>query len=131
MYAVTGGDVLKQLSAISQAAESISLGDRLDKLLRKDQAWSALPTVGLLSTVVPTTIMQGSICVSGMINFPGFFGKLSTTGWDLHEVLLCFSVKCTCNVLGKNHRLLQELKFHSSISTSGASESSFNMDYLP
>lgn len=103
------GNVRKQLNSMSRSADSIALGDRLDKLLRHDQAWSALPTLGLLSTVVPCTVMQGSM--KGMINFPSFFGKLSTTG--------------------KNRRLLQELKFHSSLATDGANESTFNMDYIP
>ncbi|XP_039255463.2 replication factor C subunit 1-like [Styela clava] len=105
----TGGNIHKHLSALSKTADSIALADRVDRLIRSDQAWGALPTLGLLSTVVPCEIMRGGM--SGMINFPSFFGKLSSTG--------------------KNHRLLQELKFHSSLETGGANETTFNLDYLP
>nr|XP_002119665.2 replication factor C subunit 1-like [Ciona intestinalis] len=102
------GDTKKHLHLLSKAADCLATSDLIESTMRSSQSWSLLPTLGMMSTVLPTTIMNGSM--HGMINFPSFFGKLSTTG--------------------KNHRLLQELKFHSSLVTGGAQEETLNLDVL-
>ena len=72
------GNAIKHLQLLSKAADSIASGDIVEGTMRHDQAWSMLPTLGLLSTVLPCDHMRGAM--QGMINFPAFFGKLSTTG---------------------------------------------------
>jgi len=101
-------DELMKLKLKSKAADFMQIGDTLESTMRKYQSWSLLPTSGLMSTVLPCSVNSGRMF--GRIEFPAFMGKLSTTG--------------------KNRRLLSEIKFHSSVSTGGASERSFNLDYL-
>nr|CAB3265534.1 replication factor C subunit 1-like [Phallusia mammillata] len=103
------GNLKQHLNLLSKTADSIAFSDLIETSIRHDQSWSMLPMMGLMSTVIPSDFMRGGM--QGMINFPSFFGKLSTTG--------------------KNRRLLQELKFHSSLPTCGISEGAFNLDLLP
>ncbi|CAK8697042.1 unnamed protein product [Clavelina lepadiformis] len=103
------GNLHKHLQLLSKTADSIAFGDLIETSMRHDQSWNMLPTLGLVSSVVPSDLMRGGM--HGMLNFPSFFGKLSTTG--------------------KNHRLLQDLKFHASLSTNGCTEETFNLDLIP
>ncbi|KAG6458394.1 hypothetical protein O3G_MSEX010845 [Manduca sexta] len=94
------------LQRISKAADSISLGDLVDKRIRSAQAWSLLPTQAMYSSVIPGHELAGH--VAGQIQFPGWLGKNSRAG--------------------KLHRLCQEIHAHTRLSTSG-SKSSIFLDY--
>ncbi|KAJ8735068.1 hypothetical protein PYW08_014318 [Mythimna loreyi] len=94
------------LQRISEAADSISLGDLVDARIRRQQAWSLLPTQAMYSSVIPGHFMSGHL--TGQIQFPGWLGKNSRAT--------------------KMHRLCQEIHAHTRLSTSG-SKSSIFLDY--
>ncbi|KAJ8733747.1 hypothetical protein PYW07_014298 [Mythimna separata] len=94
------------LQRISDAADSISLGDLVDARIRRQQAWSLLPTQAMYSSVIPGHFMSGHL--TGQIQFPGWLGKNSRAT--------------------KMHRLCQEIHAHTRLSTSG-SKSSIFLDY--
>ncbi|KII73479.1 Replication factor C subunit 1 [Thelohanellus kitauei] len=68
---------LEKLSSIRSASESISQADICDKKIRGTNNWSLLPTQAVLSVVVPTDYVAGSII--GQIRFPQWLGKNSST----------------------------------------------------
>lgn len=96
------------LNTVAMAADSLSLGDLVDRRIRSNMSWSLLPTQAMFSSVLPGTYMSGRI--TGQINFPGWLGKNSKTT--------------------KRRRLAQEVYDHTRLQTS-ASVTSFRMDYAP
>lgn len=93
---------------VALAANSLSLGDLIEKRIRSASAWSLLPTQAMFSSVMPGQYMAGHF--TGQINFPGWLGKNS---------------KRT-----KRSRLAQELHDHTRVKTSG-SRLSIRLDYAP
>ncbi|KAF9409553.1 hypothetical protein HW555_011118 [Spodoptera exigua] len=63
------------LQRISEAADSISLGDLVDARIRRNQAWSLLPMQAMYSSVIPGNRMSGHM--TGQIQFPAWLGKNS------------------------------------------------------
>ncbi|KAK7872824.1 hypothetical protein R5R35_006700 [Gryllus longicercus] len=106
--AAAKGCVKKTLECIAATAESISVGDVVEKTIRSRGAWSLLPTQAMFSSVIPGDLMEGYM--RGQINFPSWLGKNSRTG--------------------KLDRLLQELHVHTRLSISG-SKQALNLEYLP
>ncbi|VDN07258.1 unnamed protein product [Thelazia callipaeda] len=98
----------KRLSALRKAADSISLGDLIDKTIRTTGSWTLLNEQALFSSVAPTTHMNGHM--KGMINFPSWLGKNST--------------------FMKHQRLLRQLTTHTYLRTF-ATVSSMVLDYVP
>lgn len=97
------------LDAIADAAESISLGDLIERKIRStEQLWSLLPLHGVLSSVRPASMVAGRI--TGRINFTGWLGQNSRSN--------------------KYYRLLQELQYHTKLRTS-TDKIGFRLDYLP
>lgn len=96
------------MSRVALAADSLSIGDLVDKKIRSNMAWSLLPTQAMFSSVLPGEYMEGHF--TGQINFPGWLGKNSKTT--------------------KRKRLAQEIHDHTRIRTSG-SRLSVRMDYAP
>lgn len=96
------------LDRVSKAADSLSLGDLVDRRIRSNMAWSLLPVQGMFSSVLVGEYMEGRI--TNQINFPGWLGKNSK--------------------FNKRKRLAQEVHDHTRIRTS-ASVSSFRLDYAP
>ncbi|NP_001267861.1 replication factor C large subunit [Hydra vulgaris] len=96
------------LDLISETADSFSDSDLVDVLIRGEQSWSLLPLQGLFSTVIPCVKMAGYI--GQRIEFPRWLGKNSS--------------------MNKNHRILQELKMHMSLSAH-CLKSEVNTDYIP
>ncbi|XP_068628353.1 replication factor C subunit 1 [Battus philenor] len=96
----------KILEKLSQAADSISLGDLVEARIRGSQAWNLLPVQAMYSSVIPGNAMAGH--VAGQIQFPGWLGKNSRRS--------------------KMQRLGQEIHAHTRLSTSG-SKSSIFLDY--
>ncbi|KAF7379273.1 hypothetical protein HZH68_017118 [Vespula germanica] len=95
------------LERVAQAAESIALGDDIEKEIRSNNAWSLLPIQACFSSVIPGNMMSGDI--KNQINFPSWLG--------------CNSKK------NKFDRLLQEITVHTRLTT-GASKEAVNLDYL-
>ncbi|XP_075980785.1 germ line transcription factor 1 [Anticarsia gemmatalis] len=94
------------LQRISNAADSLSMGDMVDARIRGSQAWSLLPLQAMYSSVIPGNELSGYM--SGQIQFPGWLGKNSRAT--------------------KMKRLCQEIHAHTRLSTSG-SKSSIYLDY--
>lgn len=97
------------LSAVAEAAESISQSNLVEKRIRSsEQLWSLLPLHAILSSVYPSSLVAGQM--AGRINFTAWLGQNSKAG--------------------KYSRLLQELQYHTKLSTS-ADKISLRLDYLP
>ena len=88
------GSIRATLETMSKAADSIADGDRVDKILRSQQAWKLLPMQAMFSTVIPSITMNGYL--GGRIDFPKWLGKNSSRN--------------------KHDRILQELKMHMALS---------------
>lgn len=97
----------QRLERIGNAADSISQGDLVEKMMRSSMMWSLLPMHACFSFVIPTTEMAG--CSDPLIRFPSWFGRNS---------------KAT-----RFNRLMQELTTHTRLAT-GASKDALNLDYL-
>ncbi|XP_012535848.1 replication factor C subunit 1 [Monomorium pharaonis] len=98
----------QRLEKIADAADSISQGDLIEKVMRSNMMWSLLPMHACFSFVIPTSKMSG--CSEPLIRFPSWFGRNS---------------KAT-----RFNRLMQELTTHTRLAT-GANKDALNMDYLP
>ncbi|SCV05769.1 LANO_0H14774g1_1 [Lachancea nothofagi CBS 11611] len=112
-YLQTRPSVLKpgetHLSAVADAAESISQGDLVERKIRSsEQQWSLLPFHAIMSSVRPASAVAGQM--AGRINFTSWLGQNSKTG--------------------KFFRQLQELQYHTRLSTS-TDKLGLRMDYMP
>lgn len=97
------------LQAVADAAESISLGDLVERKIRStEQLWSLLPLHAVFSSVRPASLVAGRI--TGRINFTSWLGQNSKSG--------------------KFYRLLQELQYHTKLRTS-TDKNGLRLYYLP
>ncbi|XP_013118319.2 replication factor C subunit 1 [Stomoxys calcitrans] len=96
------------IQKVANTADSLSLGDLVDKKIRSNSSWALLPTQAIFSSVMPGEYMSGYF--TGQINFPGWLGKNSKS-----------SKRC---------RFAQEIHDHTRIKTSG-SRLSVRLDYAP
>ena len=70
---------LKNLELVSQAADSISDGDLVDRMIHgSQQQWSLMPTHAVFSFVRPASFVSGSTAGNGT-RFTSWLGKNSTT----------------------------------------------------
>ncbi|XP_065174937.1 replication factor C subunit 1-like isoform X2 [Sycon ciliatum] len=99
---------LKTLDCLANAAESISRSDLVERTIRSSNNWGLLQLQGMLSTVVPGTIMCGSL--SAQVDFPAWLGKRSKQS------------KC--------QRLLQDISLHSRLTTT-VSKVDMGLDMAP
>eukprot|EP00698_Gefionella_okellyi_P019575 TRINITY_DN6014_c0_g1_i1.p1 TRINITY_DN6014_c0_g1~~TRINITY_DN6014_c0_g1_i1.p1 ORF type:complete len:899 (-),score=233.47 TRINITY_DN6014_c0_g1_i1:479-3175(-) len=104
-YLMTSGPDFEQYLA---AADSISDGDIVDKVMRRGQRWELMTGHALLSCARPATLTCGTL--RGMITFPQWLGKNSSTS--------------------KHMRLLNEVSTHARTSISG-DRNSVNLEYVP
>ncbi|CAI4051947.1 hypothetical protein SKDZ_15G3590 [Saccharomyces kudriavzevii ZP591] len=112
-YLSTRPSVLKpgqtHLEAVAEAANCISLGDMVERKIRSsEQLWSLLPLHAVLSSVYPASKVAGHM--AGRINFTSWLGQNSKSG--------------------KYYRLLQEIHYHTRLSTS-TDKIGLRLDYLP
>lgn len=101
------GNSVQHLEHVAAAADAISEGDTVEKLLRRDQAWELAPFHGLLSAVLPAARMRSSL--HQRIEFPAWMGKNSSQS--------------------KYVRLLADLQIHSYLKTQ-ASRDQLCCEYL-
>lgn len=94
----------EHLLTVCRAAQSLALSDLVDKEIRSNQNWSLLNTQALLSTVIPSKLVESHSV--GRVDFPQFLGKLSNAN--------------------KRLRLTQELNAHMCLSLRGG----LDADYL-
>ena len=90
----------------SKAADSICMGDLVEKTIRSQNAWSLLPTEAMFASVIPGEYMEGH--VAGQVQFPRWLGQYSRQN--------------------KFDRILQELQVHTRLSA-GLAKSSLNQDF--
>lgn len=83
------------LKTLSKIADTLCLGDLIDKEIRSNQNWSLLNVHGLLSTVIPSKLAAKSDS-SCPVAFPQLLGKISS--------------------INKRSRLFQELNAHTCLS---------------
>ncbi|CUS20441.1 LAQU0S01e06656g1_1 [Lachancea quebecensis] len=97
------------IAAVADAAESISQGDLVERKIRSsEQLWSLLPFHAIMSSVRPASKVAGQM--AGRINFTSWLGQNSK--------------------MGKYYRLLQEIQYHTRLSTS-TDKLGLRMDYMP
>jgi replication factor C subunit 1 len=100
---------LKTLELADKAAESISDGDLVDRMIHgSQQQWSLMPTHAVFSTVRPASFMSGSL--SGNTGFPTWLGNNSKQG--------------------KMVRYVREIQAHMRLRTSG-DRHEIRQQYLP
>lgn len=80
---------LKHLELIDQAAESISDGDLVDRMIHgPQQQWSLMPTHAVFSTVRPASLVSGSMIGSKFTSWLGNNskqGKLGRSNREIHS----------------------------------------------
>jgi hypothetical protein len=96
------------LKLLSEAADSISIGDILDASQRSENSWSLLPIHAVMSTVRPCFFTHGGM--QGMYNFPGWLGQNSKQN--------------------KSNRLLREIQQKMKL-RAHADKSEIRLQYLP
>ncbi|CCH63041.1 hypothetical protein TBLA_0J00410 [Henningerozyma blattae CBS 6284] len=97
------------LEAVANAANSISEGDLVERKIRSnEQLWSLLPLHAVMSSVRPSSMVAGQM--AGRINFTTWLGQNSK--------------------MNKYLRILQELQYHTRLSTS-SDKTSFRLEYMP
>ncbi|KAH0946169.1 hypothetical protein HN011_006968 [Eciton burchellii] len=99
--------IIQRLQRIANAADSISQGDLIEKVMRSNMMWSLLPLHACFSFIIPGSEMSGSL--DALVRFPSWFGRNSKTM--------------------RFNRLMQELTTHTRLAT-GASKDALNMDYM-
>lgn len=80
----------QHLQLIAKSASALSYSEIAERKIMSKQAWSLLPTVATLSTVLPGQFMGGGL--TDRVDFPKELGKMSTTN--------------------KNGRIADQLKMH-------------------
>jgi replication factor C subunit 1 len=100
---------LKALELVDQAAESISDGDLVDRMIHgSQQQWSLMPTHAVFSTVRPASFVAG--LMNGNNGFPAWLGQNSKQG--------------------KLVRYVKEIQSHMRLRTSG-DRHEIRQQYLP
>ncbi|KAH6622791.1 replication factor RFC1 C terminal domain-containing protein [Chaetomium tenue] len=100
---------LKYLELVDQAAESISDGDLVDRMIHgPQQHWSLMPTHAVFSTVRPASFIAGMF--TGQTAFTSWLGNNSKTG--------------------KLGRFVREIQSHMRLKTSG-DHNEIRQQYLP
>ncbi|CAG5106454.1 Similar to RFC1: Replication factor C subunit 1 (Homo sapiens) [Cotesia congregata] len=99
--------VVPKVPKVAKTADSLSMGDLVEKAIREKNAWSLLPAQACYSSVIPGSLMSGHI--GAQINFPSWLGRNSKRN--------------------KFDRILQEITVHTRLVT-GASKEAINIDYL-
>ncbi|KAJ3189430.1 hypothetical protein HDU85_003060 [Gaertneriomyces sp. JEL0708] len=102
---------IETMNLLANAAESISLGDCVEAVLRGTQNWSLMPVHAAISTVRPCFFAHGAL--GGQVGFPAWLGMNSKQG--------------------KNGRLLKEMQMHVKGSTAavGCTLPELRLSYLP
>ncbi|MCJ1381774.1 hypothetical protein MMC17_004885 [Xylographa soralifera] len=102
---------LKNLELADRAAESISDGDLVDRMIHgSQQQWSLMPTHAVLSFVRPASFIAGSMGAGGETRFTSWLGNNSK--------------------LGKYSRLVKDIQGHMRLRASG-DRHEIRQQYLP
>ncbi|KAG6032450.1 hypothetical protein E4U40_006207, partial [Claviceps sp. LM458 group G5] len=78
---------LKALELFDRAAESISDGDLVDRMIHgPQQQWSLMPTHAIFSTVRPSSFIAGQLMGSGFTSWLGNYSKQGKLGRFIREI---------------------------------------------
>lgn len=78
---------LKHLELVDQAAESISDGDLVDRMIHgPQQQWSLMPAHAVFSTVRPASFVAGQLMGSNFTSWLGNFSKTGKLGRYVREI---------------------------------------------
>ncbi|KAL7668209.1 hypothetical protein ACOME3_008921 [Neoechinorhynchus agilis] len=69
--------MLTHLKSLSRTAQMIAYGDVGAAVLRSQSNWSLLPTIGMLSTAIPSFLSCNDEAAHRMVNFPQWLGRNS------------------------------------------------------
>ncbi|KAG6017412.1 hypothetical protein E4U54_007345 [Claviceps lovelessii] len=87
---------LKALELFDQAAESISDGDLVDRMIHgPQQQWSLMPTHAIFSTVRPASFIAGQLMGSGFTSWLGNHSKYGKLGRFIREIHSHMRLKCS------------------------------------
>ncbi|KHO01995.1 DNA replication factor C, large subunit [Metarhizium album ARSEF 1941] len=87
---------LKALELFDQAAESISDGDMVDRMIHgPQQHWSLMPTHAIFSTVRPASFVSGQLLGSTFTSWLGNFSKQGKLGRYVREIHSHMRLKCS------------------------------------
>lgn len=120
---------LKLLELADKAAESISDGDLVDRMIHgSQQQWSLLPVHGFFSFVRPASFQYGNM--SERASFPSWLGQNSKQG-EL-TLLSCGKMKVLtkCVYSGKLSRFVKEIQGHMRLRTTG-NRDEIRQQYMP
>ena len=76
-------DSMRDVEAMADAAEFISLGDTINRSIRTEQNWALLPQLGICSSVAPCLLVNGK---SLYPRFPEWLGKNSTARKSARQI---------------------------------------------
>jgi len=78
---------MKHLELVDQAAESISDGDLVDRMIHgPQQQWSLMPTHAVFSTVRPSSFVAGQLMGSSFTSWLGNYSKSGKLGRYVREI---------------------------------------------
>lgn len=96
---------LKELELFDQAAESISDGDLVDRMIHgPQQHWSLMPTHAVFSTVRPSSFVAGQLLGSSFTSWLGNFSKTGKLGRFTREIHAHMRLKAS----GDHNEIRQE-----------------------
>ncbi|KAG6002830.1 hypothetical protein E4U21_002745 [Claviceps maximensis] len=87
---------LKVLELFDQAAESISDGDLIDRMIHgPQQHWSLMPTHAIFSTVRPASFISGQLMGSSFTSWLGNHSKYGKLGRFIREIHSHMRLRCS------------------------------------
>ena len=119
---------LKALELADNAAESISDGDLVDRMIHgPQQQWSLMPTHAVFSTVRPASFVAGTMVGSGGPKFPAWLGNNSKQSKFLSTKPTTYR---NLSLLAKLFRFVKEIQGHMRLRSSG-DRHEIRQQYLP
>lgn len=120
---------LKQLELADKAAESISDGDLVDRMIHgSQQQWSLLPVHGFFSFVRPASFQYGNMTERPA--FPSWLGQNSKQGKPGLSSGCNMACLTKCVSSGKLSRFVKEIQGHMRLRTTG-NRDEIRQQYLP
>ena len=123
---------LKQLELVDRAAESISDGDLVDRMIHgSQQQWSLMPTHAVFSFVRPAGFVSGSMAGT-QTRFTSWLGNNSRLGISTANFISIISriLLTSFLPLGKLSRFVKEIQGHMRLHSSG-DRHEIRQQYLP
>ena len=121
---------LKLLELVDKAAESISDGDLVDRMIHgSQQQWSLMPAHAIFSFVRPASFISGSQGGHGPTRFTSWLGNNSKQGMR-HTAFLLRSESFANHLTAKLMRFVKEIQAHMRLRASG-DRHEIRQQYMP